>query len=405
MSDKQGFIKRREFSSVAAQLPPVERWDGKGVSPDLFICAIGFEMRARAVSQELALSHSGSKSCVALVGEYQTNGPDNEENREPITTALQSFCSELRYVSADRPEEISRAIEAFMLEWADAAEPARVAVDLSGASGTFILSVLSSLFRSARRVRLDVLYAEPERYFPELSEFESALSSLIDNAVAPGDEHTFVEQGVSAVDVHELHPGVSVENRPDFIIAVPALRTSRLIKCLGHIGEQPLAAPAQSIYWILGDPPAASMKWRLELQRRIVNRQLASIVGKEASDPTAPRLDETNSRACSTRDYRQTLGVLIEQIDAHAGSNVWLVHMGAKLQAVGSALALASRSEVAVVSSRPLRFNAARYSAGIGALWCIRFDDLAGLLDSLTRIGQLVLETKIETSREAKPTL
>lgn len=404
MHDKQAFVRRRDFASAAMLLPEVRRWDGTGIRPDLFVCAIGFEDRARAVSQMLSTTCSGAQTCVALVGQYQTNSADNEASSSPIVTALQSFCKDVRFVGADHPHEVSRAIDSCMNEM-PRLRPLRVAIDLSGASGTFILSALGSILRYADEIRLEVLYAEPEQYFPKVEEYESSLEALIESAIQQGDAQSFSEHGVSSVQVNELHPGVSVESRPDFIIALPSLRTSRLVKCLSHIGEQPLAAPAESIFWILSDPPASSMKWRLELQRRIVCRQLASIVGKEPSDPTAPRLTEANSKVCSTLDYRSTLEALIHQIDARAGSNLWLIHMGAKLQGVGVALALASRSEVAVVSSSPLQFNASRYSSGVGPLWHITFEEPGVLVGKLRQIGQLVLETTTKTSREPVPEL
>lgn len=88
-----------------------------------------------------------------------------------------------------------------------------------------------------------------------------------------------------------------------------------------------------------------------------------------------------------------------------AGSNLYLVNMGSKLQAVGVALTLAVRSEVAVLHARPTQFNPMKYSRGIGTLWRINFNNPSNVLKVLQQIGQMGLETKTETSRERRPSL
>jgi hypothetical protein len=186
-------------------------------------------------------------------------------------------------------------------------------------------------------------------------------------------------------------------------LAIPSLRTSRLLRCLAHNSDQALASPEESIFWILSEPPAAKMKWRLELQRRIIRAQIAVMMGRDPTDATLHPLTSENSAEASTRDYRRILEILLKQIDARAGSNLSLAHMGSKLQGIGVALALYARGEVKVLHARPKRFNAAKYSHGIGTLWRIEFRDLAKLLHELARIGQLELQSKLETSREKRP--
>ncbi|CAJ0681542.1 hypothetical protein [Ralstonia mannitolilytica] len=403
MTDKQAFVKRICFDDVQVSLPEVEPWDGDEVSPDLLISALGFEDRASAIPQLFAERLPQGGAAIALLGCYDINTQDNEGNGDAIRGALSRFCSEIRTFSAESPHEVQCAVQAALQELRQSRQKVRVAFDISGASSTLILSVLATLIPQAPRLVLDIVYAEPEEYAPPRFEYESRLEELVQEALLDGDDSSFAEQGVSDVDVNELYPGLNAENRPDRVIALPSLRTSRLVRCLAHISDQPLVSPVSSIFWILGEPPASSMRWRLDLQRRIVNRQLAVMVGKEPSDTTAPSLCERNHHTCSTRDYRQTLGTLVSQIDQSAGSNVWLIHMGSKLQAVGVALALQVRNEVTVLRARPKQFNAGKYSSGVGTLWRLHFEDLAGVLGRLQQIGELELETKIETSRERRP--
>jgi hypothetical protein len=394
MNERNAFVRRIGFEDVASFLPPVESWDGEGSDPDLLICALGFEDRAVSGAHELVRNLGGNRTFerCALIGLYPTNHSDNEKNRRPLLEAIQGLAGTIEYVQADTPSEVQRAVFGSL----DRLDGKRVHVvfDISVASGTFILSVIHSLIAAGRQLTLDIIYCEPEEYFPKHEQFEHRLEELIADAISPGDDASFMERGVSMVDVSELHPGVNVENRPDHVIAVPAFRTSRLIKCLAHISDQPLAAPLDSIFWIMGEPPASDLKWRHEFQSRIVNRQLAALVGKEPGAEHVPSLCAKNHATCSTRDYREILRAIIAQVDSKGGENVWLVHMGSKLQAVGVALALAIRSEVTVLRARPEHFNSAKYSKGIGTLWRIQFGSFAEMLGSLNRVGTLEFETK-----------
>jgi hypothetical protein len=405
MSDKTAFVRRIGFDDILASLPLVQAWDGRGLDPDLFICALGFEERALTAAQAMgcALGSGRTAERCALIGLYPTNHSDNEKNRAPLLKAVHGFAHTADYVAADTPEEVRRAVFKSLARLTG--ERHHVVFDLSAASGTFILSVIASLIAARRDVTLDIVYSEPEQYFPKREDFDHRLEKLIADAISPGDDESFMEQGVAMVEPSELHPGVNVENRPDHVIAVPAFRTSRLIRCLAHISDQPLAAPLDSIFWILGEPPATDLKWRHDLQSRIVNRQLAALVGKEPGAEHAPDLCAKNHATCSTRDYREILRAVVTQVDAKGGENVWLVHMGSKLQAVGVAFSLAVRSEVTVLRARPEQFNPTKYSKGVGTSWRIQFGSLAAVVDLLARVGTLKFETKLENSRERRPSL
>ena len=65
--------------------------------------------------------------------------------------------------------------------------------------------------------------------------------------------------------------------------------------------------------------------------------------------------------------------------------------MGSKMQAVGSALALAARLEISLVYARPERFNPSSYSGGIGVMREIRFEMLETVISSLASVGQMIV--------------
>lgn len=403
MSDKPAFVRRIHFDDVSRILPEVEIWDGRENSLDLLICAIGFEDRSVEIPAQLASIDVRASVRESMAGFYETNASDNRRNAAAILNSLRSVAPIVTEVSADDPGEIQREVHASLQRLSIGPGKIVVGFDISAASGTFILSVLAALVSSERRIALHVLYCEPAEYFPQRASYDTRLTELVAEALSDGDDASFAEQGVAAVDINELYPGVIIENRPDHVIAIPSLRTSRLVGCLAHISDQPLASPVDSVFWVLGEPPATDMKWRLDLQRRIVNHQLAAMVGREVNGAGVPTLCSRNHVQCSTRDYREILKVLLARIDAHAGENIWLVHMGSKLQAIGVGLAGAVRSELAILRSRPRQFNAGKYSRGVGSLWRVRFSELDRVLESLRRIGRLDLETKIETTREGRP--
>lgn len=404
MTEKTAFIRRVQFQDTCSQLPMVKPWSGETAQPDIFICALGFEDRAGAIASAISVAlgnaPKGATQCLLCI--YSTNHEDNIRNSPQLRESIGGFCSATHEVSADSPQVVRKALVDLV---AKASEPKKVRVtfDISVASGSLILSVLKTIIELRERVELTVLYCEPQTYFPEKAIYDSRPEALVEGACAAGDGQSLAEYGVADVEFNELYPGHNVESRPERVIAVPAFRTSRLVRCLAHISDQLLASPADSIFWVVSEPPASELRWRRDLQERIVNFQLAKFVGMSPADNLAPRLTPTNHSVCSTRDYTEILQLILTQADAHAGSNLYLVHMGSKLQSVGVALALAVRSEIAVCSSRPIQFNPTRYSIGVGQKWKLDMSNLEKIIDGLSRVGSLELQTKLETSRDPHP--
>lgn len=404
MGDKAAFVRRIRFEDTCSQLPQVKQWSGQIAAPDVFICALGFEDRAVAIAGELekALKSTKLKPAHGILCTYSTNHEDNMANAKSVRESLNSFCSDIQDVSADSPQVVRKSILDLVTQ-ADEFRKCKVIFDISVASGSLILSIFKALIEVRDRVEVEVIYCEPQIYFPEKRLYDADPEGLVEAACAAGDESSDAEFGVAEVEFNELYPGHNVESRPERVIAIPAVRTSRLVRCLAHISDQLLASPADSIYWIISEPPASELKWRKNLQERIVNVQLAKFVGMNPADALAPRLTSGNSTVCSTRDYREIMHRVMEQADAQAGSNLSLVHMGSKLQSIGVALALAVRSEIAVCSSRPVQFNPTRYSQGIGSKWRLDLSDLEGMIKGLSQVGTVTLQPKIESSRDPLP--
>lgn len=404
MSDKQGFVRLLKFEDACSDLPDVVPWDGACASCEVFICALGFEDRALAISEQLAASSEFSEHRRALIFQYPGNELDNNKNRDALLASVSSFCGHVETAAADVPQGMRQAVRSAVLTTHECGKR-KVVLDISAASGNLILSVMYALIELREHVELEVLYSEPQDYFPDRSRYESAPQTLIEEALRPGDESSMVEFGVAEVEVNELFPGAELESRPELVIAIPAFRTSRLVRCLQHLTDQPLASPAESVFWILGGPPSSTLQWRTAYQKQIVNTLMARLVGMEPSDGLAPKLTEKNCEVCSTLEYKDILRTLMHQIDVRTGQSLSVVHMGSKMQAIGVALCLAVRSEVRVCGARPQQFNASQYSRGVGAKWRLDLTALEKIMGRLGRVGTLELQTKLETDREFRPSI
>lgn len=402
MRDKQAVLRTIEFRDIEPDLPRVVPLSTLQLQADVFLTSLGFEERAVSIpaflSQRLAASNP---KVLCLLAQYSSNLEDNEVNRGQLLQHLSTFCDETRTLPADQPGDLSVALQESLTRRKPADRPLHVVVDISTASGNLTLSIMSALIEwaEASPLHLTIAYSEPEEYFPTWDEYASDSEKLVLTACKPGDNSSVHEFGVAEVDFNELYPGKNIENREEFIIAVPAYRTERLSRCLQTLTDQPLADPDKFIFWIFGVPPETGRKFRLDMQRRVITSLLRSMSGHEHDGIKAVVLSTENSAEASTLHYADILRIAIEAIDREAGKNISVVHMGSKMQAVGMSLALAARSEVTVCHARPDRYNAALYSRGIGSTWGVGIANLGELVSQVRRIGTLEFTTRIDAPR------
>lgn len=403
MLDKQCVVAPYELEQALELLPDVEQWDETTVPPfDIFITVLGFEDRSIHIAEALASAvHSGraAQASLALVARYETNSTDNVRNEPALRKALSTLTKRIEYVNGDLPQsiacEIGTHIDALCVDGAYV----KVIFDISGASGNLILSAMHALLERNESIDLTVFYSEPERYYPSREEYDRDTEGLVLSCCAVGDPNSPHEYGVEVVQVNELYPGYGVENRPELIIAIPSFRTERLRYCLQYVSDQIQAAPDRYVRWLLGYPPAESNRWRYDLQHRVINRMMASMVGLDPSDTEAPTLSNENCHPVSTLNYREMTETIIKSADSNPGNKLSVIHMGSKMQAIGLSLALHVRSEISVCYARPTGFNVARYSSGCSTTWVVRFGQLKPKVDELGRVGELRLMTTIETDR------
>ena len=402
MKDKHAVLSTVEFEDVAQNLPEVQPFSCPEGQIDIFICALGFEDRVLAIPTRLSSSswYRENRIPKAIVCTYTTNFQENEAKRENLENVVLQFCQMRVELRGDFPGELARELrkELFKAEATNA--PLRVMFDISAASGNLIMSVMHVLveYSSTHHLALTIAYSEPEEYCPSEENFQEEGEDLVLSACRSGDSNSLHEHGVSEVEINELYPGDSQENRPEYIIAIPSYRTERLSRCLQRLTDEPLADPDQFIHWILGAPPSDELHWRLELQSRVIRRLLSELAGGDEESANKVLTPENHSVA-STLDYRQIMRLIFHLVDRNLGKNLSVVHMGSKLQAIGVSLTLAARPEVTVCYAKPTRYNTAQYSQGIGPAWQIRFPDLAPTVAAMHKVGTLRFIPRTEPER------
>ena len=403
MSDRFANVRAIRYTDIEAALPKVSPLSDFEI-PDVLICALGFENRTNAFGEHRRSAPSAQRGQLAFYCEYKTNKAENNANREPLLSFLSGHFERALSGTADDPAQLQTqlAVELTTIKPASGSVLS-VVVDISAASGNLILTLFAVLFQIARArpTSCRVVYAEAGSYFPSASEYAARGEELVQYACASGDSASLHEYGVEDVEVNELYPGSALEGREELIFAIPAYRTERLSRCLKQLSNEPILQVGDRILWILGQPPDPELTFRLEFQKRLINRLLQ---GADESPPQTPGLRSENMWVTSTLDYRQTTRLLIELADANMGRTLSLVHMGSKMQGLGAALALAARSEVAVCYARPTSFNPERYSEGVGPLWEVAFEDLGDVAVQLAKIGTLQMTTSIE-GRTGRPAM
>lgn len=380
MSSRKPFqVKTATLQNAIAQLPSLEDWSGSlDDEVDLLIVSRGFEERVCAFPKELAERSVRIRGPI-LLGRYRTNVEDNDRRAEELMPLLDRIATQEHIpFDADIPSAVREAIHT-ALDAAPSDAPCHVVIDISASSSTLILSALLTLLAIDRPVRLTVLYATAAFYHtPDESD--------IGRPVVQWAATQHRERGVSDVGTNELQVGIHHDHLPGFAIAIPSMFGPRLQRCLSHLGLDSLGTKEQEIYWLLPDTDSEDHKWRHDA----VMQTVMEIMG--CTDDETTSLPPGTFGRCGALDYKECTRLVMQEIDRRAGSNISMIHMGTKLQAIGAALALSARPEVSLVHARPQAFTAKSYSEGVGILQRIVFTDVRENVRHLARVGTLEVE-------------
>lgn len=385
---KRFFVQTLTASEAVTALPDMREFDGVSDIIDIYILASGFEERVVAIPDALLQAGSQVRGAI-LLGRYRTNAADNVQRESQLKPRLDAFgAGDFVAFDADSPESTSSTIKAAL---AGKSGDVHVAFDISGASSTLILSVMAALLRSERKMRLSIFYAAADRYH-EPSE------AVRHEPTIKWGEADLSEIGVSEVEVNELYPGRHHDHLPTFVIALPSTAPARMKRCLGHLGIEPLSGTEDRVHWILPNTDSDEHKWRQgAVKRAVLDVVYGESRNAEQEKDGAEVMAELPGGPIEYSDvgnYRECARTLIERIDAKAGNNISLIHLGTKLQGIGVALAMSARQEVALVSARPQAFAASTYSEGVGKIFALTIDDPVAVVAHLAAIGTLKVVAK-----------
>ena len=352
--------------------PIVSDWEPEPLTVDLLVLSAGFEPRVCAFPAKLVEVSQGVIPAI-LVGQYQTNPEDNARRYTDISPLLKKFAGVIHEVDADVPEDILRAI----IKLSESMKIERVAFDISGASSNFIFSVIGSFAQKLPHVELTVLYAEAASY--------NQSTKVSENRDEPRE---IPEHGVANVWNNAIFQGLHQDAAGSHIIAFPSLYLSRLARCLNFCGEAVESLAERNVHWVLPFTDSVDHKWRHDATIEVIKRLVAT-----PSEDTSC-IGELNSETqvdCHIHSPDQAARLVLKEAEARPGENIYLVHMGSKLQAIGAALALAARSEISLVHARPDKFVPEAYSDGIGQMHIFKIPSIGKVVRSMASIGQMVL--------------
>jgi hypothetical protein len=379
---KRFLIKKTKVSDVVANLPPMLNMERKSSVLDYFIGTCGFEERILGVPRLLNETASTISKGI-LLGAYQTNPLENNERRQELLPYIESLNTNITYFDADSPEDIYKAIAGILaLTNENKNAPLTIGLDISGGSATFITSAILSLARHTQNINLIVFYTTAKSY-------HEPHKTHRDDPVSVWTESDLRERGVLDVSANELAPGIQHDHLPSYVIAIPSMFPARLQRSLSFLGIGSLGGVDEHVFWILPKTDDAVHQWR---QLQVKKSLLCMIYGSQEVMGSDRELPDGLWAYCDVLDYKECVRIIMDQKQEHCSANVSIIHAGTKVQAIGTALAIAARSEIALVKTRPQEFSAKSYSTGIGDSYTITFQNINSICESLAAVGRFEVE-------------
>lgn len=376
---KKFIVKKKNISDALAMLPELKNLHDQHIDLDIFIGACGFEERILAVPTAL-IERKVEINQKILLGVYETNPSDNKKRKKEFIPKLKKLCKLIEYFDAESPEDIYRAVSIAIGE-KSTGQAINVGLDISGSSATLIMSAISSLIRTGANINLRIFYTTAALYH------EPTAASL-DEPVAVWSPSDLREVGVIDVSANELAPGIQHDHLPSYVIALPSMFPARLQRGLSFLGMGTLSGADENVYWILPTTDDPKHQWR---QEQVKISLLNMMYGASEGD-TPPSLPAEQWDHCDVLDYRGCIRLIMNQIESHSTSNISVIHSGTKIQAVGVALALSARREVALIKCRPQSFSADHYSSGVGSIYMIHITNLQEANLALSEVGSFNVE-------------
>ena len=311
-----------------ADVPGIEAGDC------LLVCA-GFEDRAVEALRRVRESGRGNFS-LGVVSYSPSYRQNKLENIIEIGRSARLETTEFQY-DRENPAGTGERLADF------ASAFNRVYVDISGMSRLLIVQILVALLATGAPVT--IVYGEAESYPPSRDQFDSDRKDR--TGLAPG----YLSSGIFEIAATPELASVSMPGEAIRLLAFPSFDPAQLANLLQEL--QPTYVDL-----VHGLPPAVENQWRREAIRTLNSSILE------------PLRKKNDHEAC-TRDYRETLGILIETYQKRSMFDRLVVApTGSKMQAVAVALFRAVLYDVQVVYPTPQIFTQPdRYTVGTRQLY------------------------------------
>jgi|GEM_PF-6303083 len=345
---------------------------------EVFICANGFEDRARAVASLLA--HDGARYERAILLTYPSSAWDNDSQRADLEAQLRQISDNVVSVDGESHDAtFEAAIAHQMSEATTAGESIQVLFDISGCSGRFILRVLRVLFdlaNSGADVHLRIAYTQALRYAPTQAEATEILSARARDPLETRPASLGLDWDAGEVAHLIERPGQHIDHAPDRAIVICGFNADRIRASLDRIDTDfNVDFPHPRVTYIAGLPPKPEDRWRLQAMVEI----------NSSDEGIAPE-----PLTASTLDYRDTLKLLESIYDEHGGHNkLTVLPFGSKMQSLAVALFCEAHADVRVQMLAPSRYRSVEYSMGVEAAHQLELGALSELSQQLRRIGEL----------------
>jgi hypothetical protein len=308
-----------------------------GIDDCLLVCG-GFEDRAiEALHRSYAAGYSGfALGLITYRPIYQQNRTD-ELRKIGRDAHLQ--ITEFVY-DRENPAGIGEQLKHFAQDFE------HVFVDISGMSRLLIVQTLVALLGESHNRAVTIIYGEAKEYPPTKAQFSQDRQSVDSEPVL-----SYISSGIFEVASTPELASVSMLGEAIRLVAFPSFDPMQLSNLIQEL--QPTY-----IELIHGVPPAQKNKWRTEAI-------------DELNRPTLDTLQRQKSHRASTRDYRETLRILIKVYrERSMFDRIVVAPTGSKMQAVAVGLFRSVLYDVQVVYPTPQIFTAPHeHTVGIRQLY------------------------------------
>jgi hypothetical protein len=302
----------------------------------LLVCG-GFEERAIEALQRTCMA-GYSDFALGLITYLPVYPQNRTDELRKIAQDAHLQITEFVY-NRENPSGIGEELKHFTRDFA------HVFVDISGMSRLLIVQTLVALLAEWYHQAVTIIYGEAKEYPPTRAQFAQDRQSV--DALVP----SYISSGIFEVASTPELASVAMLGEAIRLMAFPSFDPAQLSNLIQEL--QPTYTEL-----IHGVPPAPKNKWRTQAI-------------DELNQPTVNTLQRRKDHMASTRDYRETLRILINVYGERSMfDRIVVAPTGSKMQAVAVGLFRSVLYDVQIVYPTPQTFTAPHeHTIGIRQLY------------------------------------